>query len=248
MMASRARQLLLLLLAFTGTLSGGAYAQKRIEKSQRAEEVVAHVEQRYAGIRDYTVNLDVTVDIPGVSIPPVHATMYFKHPDKVFFKSEGFALLPREAAGLGIGRIRASNTVEDSVAREVIDGRTKLKITMLPKADRTHLQRVSLYVDPDRWTADRAVTDLPDGRSVTADFEYQQQDDLWLPSSLTLSFSSAGTDTAGVSAPRQPAPSWTPGPPRQGKVLVRYSHYQINTDLSDDLFKPQETQEQNAHP
>ncbi len=64
-------------------------------KKESAEAIVARVEQPYAGIADYTVNLDVNVDIQGLTIPPVRATMYFKQPDKVHFKAEGFAILRR---------------------------------------------------------------------------------------------------------------------------------------------------------
>jgi hypothetical protein len=243
-MSAHRRQALLLLLASVCTLAAGSHAQKRLGKQERAEDIIARVEQRYAGIKDYTVDLDISVDIPGLTIPPVHAIMYFKQPDKVQFKSEGFAMLPRETAGLGIGRIRSSNMVEDSVAREMTDGGIKLRISMIPKADKTRLRRILLYVDPNRWTADRAVTNLPDGRTGTAVFQYQQLDEFWLPSSLTLSFTSAGTDSADVSTPRRPGSSWTPEAPREGTVLVQYSHYRINTGLSDDVFKPEDAQEQ----
>jgi hypothetical protein len=212
-------------------------AQKHIDKKESAEAIVSRVEQQYAKIIDYTVDLDVNIDLQGLIIPPVHATMYFKQPDKVKFKSEGFAMLPREAAAFSIGRIRSLNTVEDSVAREVIAGETKLKVSMIPKADKTKLSRVFLYVDPNRWTTDQAVTQLPDGRVATAVFQYQRQDSLWLPSSLVLSFSALNSDTADSPMPKEVSPSWTPRAPRQGQVLLHYSNYRINTGLGDDFFQ-----------
>ncbi len=222
------------------TLSARSMGHERPTMHDSAEAIIARVEQPYAGIEDYTVDLDVDVDIQGLTIPPVHATMYFKRPDKVAFMAKGFALLPREAAAFGIGRLRSLNTIEPEVTREVVDGEIRLKVSMVPKADKSGLGRIALYVDSLRWTADRAVSSLPDGRIVTARFHYRWQDSIWLPSSLDLSFSSLSADTADLSFLKEFAPNWTAKPPREGKVSVRYSHYRLNSGLSDDIFKAQE--------
>ena len=201
------------------------------------DEILKNVEDALSGVHDFTVTLDVTVDFDRLKVPPMNVTMYFKQPDKVHFESERFALLPREGMALSTGRLKSRYTVE-RVEGDTLNGEQCWKLTLKPKADRTGLRDLFLYVHPGRWTAERVVSPLFDERVMTASFSYDQVDGHWLPSFLVVKFESTSPDTTEETFLDQTDPPMRrPRLPRQGTVIVRYSDYKINTGLSDEIFR-----------
>ena len=203
-------------------------------------EILQRVQEGVSGIEDYTVTLDVVVDLERLKVPRMHATMYFKQPDKVHFVSDGFALLPKEGLGFSLLGAASKYTV-DRVEDDTLDGHAEYRLTLLPKSERNGLRRTVLEVDPGRWTADRVESELPDGRSMTARFRHEEVRGHWLPSMLTVTFASAAEDSVDAGIVEQITPTRTRQQARAGTVVVRYSDYRINTGLSDDLFRSEST-------
>jgi outer membrane lipoprotein-sorting protein len=200
------------------------------------EEVLARMAEAFEGIDDYTVTMDIVADLERLKVPPMTVTMYYKRPDKVHFDSDRFALLPREGVALNPERLRARFNAT-AVAHDTLAGRSVLRVTLKPKNDKTGLRAFLLDVDPVRWTPERMITPLFDGRTMTATLSHVQVDGRWLPSQLAVRFTSTVTDTV-VEAPPAPSPiPARPSMPRRGTITVRYSGYRVNTGLSDDLFR-----------
>src|SRR3989304_2127516 len=108
----RSESLHLVLLVCLIASSGLCRAQ-----AKSGAEVLARCEKNMEGIEDYVVDLTAEVDMEGVRMPRMEATMYFKKPDKVHFESPNFAMLPREGFGtpvsLLIGRYNATSGGEE---------------------------------------------------------------------------------------------------------------------------------------
>lgn len=195
-----------------------------------------NIEQHFDGIQDYTVTLDVALDLERLKVPKMKATMYFKQPDKVHFKSEGFALLPREGIGFTPAILRKRFTV-DSV--RVVTGKPEVLLAMRPKAQQSRMRRAYAVVDSRHWIISRLTIQQFDGRSIVAEFIHQQVETRWLPSQTSISFAA---DSLQQSDPpdlieKPPGAGRPSQAPRTGSVVVRYSDYRINTGLSDDVFE-----------
>ncbi len=208
----------------------------QVSGSISGDRILEHVDSAFVGIDDYIVDLDATVDVERLQVPPMRVTMYFKRPDKVHFESNGFALLPREGLALSVQRLRSRYTIE-GVRRDTLDSGMVQVLTLVPKAERSRLQQLMLYVDPVRWTVMRLMSTSPDGRTMTANFQYQQAEHHWLPASLVVVFGSAPPDTTMQNDLDQVAPMRRPQLPRKGTITIRYSNYRINTGLSDEIFE-----------
>ncbi len=209
------------------------------------EQILENLERTFAGIEDYTVTLQVTVDLERLKVPEMEATMYFKQPDKVHFETDGFALLPREGMAMALGKMRANYTVESS-GEEVIDGATTIVLRLRPRAELSKLRDVRLSVDPVRWVVIRGVVRMPEGREMTASFDYQRVENRWLPSTMTVLFAAAASDTMETDLFEQYSPARRPQLLRTGTVTVQYSDYRLNTGLSDEIFEPPSGESKNG--
>jgi hypothetical protein len=199
------------------------------------DEILARVDAGYAGIEDYTVSLEVTVNLDRVKVPQMHATMYFKKPDKVHFDAENFAMLPREGVAFNVKRLLARYRVEQ-VGHYADTSFAGFILTLEPKSERVRMRHLLLYIRPERWTVERFTAALPDGRTMEASFSYEGVDHHWLPSDLTVIFSSAERDSADTMSADQLSPGRRPVIPQKGTITIRYSDYRVNTGLSDDIF------------
>lgn len=196
------------------------------------ERVAAQVEE----LQDYVVTLDVTTSVERLSVPPMTATMYFKKPDKVHFESKGFAILPREGLSMNPALLPERFLV-DSVDADTLAGKRVVRMAMRPRSDQARTRRMMLYVDPQRWTAEKFTTAGIDGRTMSALFTYARVDRFWLPSKLVVEFSAAA-DTTAVPQWEQSAPGLTGRASfRGGTIEVRYSGYQVNTGLDEAIFE-----------
>ena len=66
-------------------------------QTKNPDKTLNAVKKSFDRIEDYSVDVKIKVDISFLKVPDTNAKIYFKKPDKVSIKSEGFALLPKGA-------------------------------------------------------------------------------------------------------------------------------------------------------
>ena len=197
------------------------------------ETMLRNIDARLASVRDYTVTLEVVADIERLNVPPMHATMYFKQPDRVHLDAEGFVMLPKEGLQPTVGKLLARYSVT-GVGKDTLEGIPVRKVILQAKSDRALPRSLTVYVNPARWTAERIVTTGSADRLATVSYRYTDVDGVWLPEEMTAAFSTAPTDSTEADLPASPIrPQQMP---RKGSVRVTYSNYRLNTGLSDDIF------------
>ncbi len=220
-----------------GLIEHVALAQKSSRGMPDGETVVRNIERQYEGIEDYTVTLTVTVNLERLKVAPMHMTMYFKQPDKIHFDANGFAMLPKQAAAMNFGRLHEHYAVDNRVEPDTADGRSYLRVSLTPKGDRLHIRHVAMDVDPARWTPEKVRIPLLDGRVMNVSVKYDQHEKHWLPSEAVITFVVSQGDSTAPNLLEELAPNRAGPQIREGVVTIRYSDYQLNRGLSDDLFK-----------
>jgi len=210
-------------------------------------EVLQRVEQGVEGVDDYVVTLQADVHIERVRIPRATATMYFKKPDKVHFDSPSIAMMPREGVAFNSVAVLEQYTAE-MIGEDTADGRKVFKLQLAAKAATARLRQLFVWVNPQNWTISRLQTIPYEGRVLTMDFTYvQEEGKYWMPISLTAHFGlldegRTGNQQGDSSAtPQSPLDQMQPRAPRNGSISIVYSDYRINVGLSDDIFKSAQT-------
>ena len=200
------------------------------------EEILKRVEENFPGVQDYTVVLDVTTNVERLNIPPMQVKMFFKQPDKFHFESDGFALLPREglafSASKTLSRFVIVNTDEDTLLQ-----RRQFRLMLRPKDARAKVTSLLVYIDQGLWKPTRVVSSFFGGRTITATFAYERQGEYLMPSLLTVDLAAGALGDTSDQAAEMDTPQMARSPiPRKGTVTIRYSDYEINTGLDDEIF------------
>jgi len=209
-----------------------ALANMPASAQQDAYTLLERVQSEYGAINDYRVEVEATVDMQGLSVPKMTATMYYKKPDKVHIESEGFAMLPRDAVGFHPDMFEKEQYDAVIQGEETIQGAACVKLKLLARSDSLRLQRATLFIDPARNVVLRMDADPGEGAAARADFTYNRvQGKYWLPKTIAISMSSP------MHFRRPSAKKKTESDSGKATINLKYKNYVVNKGISDSVFK-----------
>lgn len=190
------------------------------------EQVLRRALDLRAGVQDYTAEVLVTVDVPGITIPQRLATVYFKRPDKLHIESKSVVMIPRQALLMGnLGSEIAAESQVLLAGTQTQNGVPVHFLKIIPTGQRASSDRVLLWVRGDRFTVERLELHTGGQRQVAVSWEHQLVvGKYWLPRRLE------------ARVPSRPRGESAPAAPKEGTVTVEFRQIKVNTGLRDELF------------
>ncbi len=197
--------------------------------------LLRHIKESRAGIRDYTVDVDLHVDMQQMKLPDMSVRVFFKVPDKVKLKPlKGFAILPKGTPFTGDPLTEmAKHATARVLKKTTVAGRPAYHVELTP-FEGAQDEPIQAWVDAQRWVVLKILSRSPAGDPTTLQIDHQKVGRHWLPSKMVAhvrlpDFSQAGAQPHG---PRDPSAPHVPGVMR-----VTFSNYRLNTGLKDSLFE-----------
>ena len=208
------------------------------ESNITALEIIEKIQQHFSKIKDYTVDLHAVINMEDVHIPPMDVKVYFKQPDKVFIKSDGFAMLPREGILQNPGKFNQENFYIELTGQEILDSVQTYKLELIPRNEETMARKIKLWIDSEKWTIKRLESTSWQGQKTTINFIYEKiQDKYWLPIRTIADISLTGFVGFGQMMEMQKKRDLDSKKERTGKLVIHFSNYKINKGLSDSIFE-----------
>ena len=88
-----------------------------------ASQILKTVLAKQNRINDYQVNIEIELDVDFINMPVKHAVMYYKHPQKIKFKSDEFIMLPQKGLNFSLRKILKKKFTSIFTGYEYIDQR-----------------------------------------------------------------------------------------------------------------------------
>jgi outer membrane lipoprotein-sorting protein len=209
-----------------------AVAAAGVQAKQTGADVLSLVEKNYKGIKDYKVDVTVSVKSPQLNMPRSVATLYYKEPNKTkIVPKEGFMMLPKDAfPGNPVNAIKAGfNTTLVGSAK--FSGSDVYVLKLVPKEQRSQ-STMKLYVEKNRGLILGADANNGDAY-LKSKWSYTRVDGkYWLPSEIKMEMSGTLSDPAfdpremKVKAPKS----------GKGTGNVKFSNYKVNKGIPDKVF------------
>lgn len=205
-------------------------------------DILQHALAWSAAIQDYSAQIVVMMDLPGLQIPRRTATVYYKQPDKIAIKSRGVVIIPKRA--LIPGYLGAQITQETRVKLLQQQRRAgslfyTLKVTSAESAAKG--EYVLLEVRGDRYTIERLDLFHKGRKQLSIEWRYQLVEKrFWLPQHIQAHIIMP-TPAAPPRAEWEKSAANRPSPQAKQKGLVTVAFYNIrvNAGLLDSLFQEQ---------
>jgi len=205
-----------------------------------ANDILGRVRSTFSEIRDYAVKVHAEIDMEKVRVPPMNVEVYFKQPNKIWMKSKGFAMLPREGIFLNPNRFNGENFYMSLLGKETLGQTEAYIIEFVPRKEEIKVRKLTMWVDSERWIPMRVHTMSLRGQTVKIDFEYAMfHEKYWLPIRIIAKLNMA--DFKGFPThrgfPRNEGDDMNESQPKEGKMAIEFSDYRINIGLPDSLFE-----------
>lgn len=202
--------------------------------------ILSNMKATFAHINDYSAILHLKTDIKQIRIPDTEIKVFFKQPDKLRFKSKGFAILPRQGMFFNPNSLNKNDFYMSVLGKDLIGANEFTKVELVPRKDSIKLRKLILWVDTDRWIVMKIETLTWQGQAFDIYFDYNQfLNKFWMPVSIR-----AVVDLAGFKwfDSFHDHPEWEESPKKEpeqniGEIKVEFSKYKINEGIPDSVFE-----------
>ena len=200
--------------------------------------VIDSTRTKLEGIVDYRADLEIEVDVDFINMPVKHATIFYKKPDKVKFKSDEFIMLPKRGLNNRITQILDDPYTAIYLGREMIKKIPHHVIRIVPMGKNPDIILATWWIDSQTYLIAKSESNTRNDGNFTVDFIYGDQS-IILPTEMVFSFQIEKLKlplkfigkSSGIEVDKSKIQE-----SQNGKVYLRFSNYQLNTDLGNDLF------------
>ena len=208
----------------------------------KPEDVLEKVKENFGRVNDYEVKVNIKVDVNFLKVPESKATIFYKKPDKITLKSEGFALLPKEGLDFSPYSFLQGDYTSIFDKERVVDGRPCYSVKIIPLGDRGDLILTSLMIDTEKFIIRKIESTTKTNGTFSIDLKYDNDTKYPLPASMIFSFNvqkmqmpkemtgDFGGDEGSEKGNQHKGKTTT------GKVYINYSGYRVNEGIPDTIF------------
>jgi outer membrane lipoprotein-sorting protein len=223
---------ILILLLFTSI----CFAQRH-----NPEDILEKVKENFSKVKDYEVNVKIKVDVNFLKVPDSQAKIYYKQPDNIKLKSEGFALLPKEGLNFSPYSFLEGDYTSILDKELEVEGNPCYLVKVIPLGERGDLILTTLWIDKDKYIIRRIESTTKTNGTFSIDLKYDNNLKYPLPSSMVFTFNvqkmQMPQELTGDMAEQSDEEKGNIEKTTTGKVYINYSDYKVNMGLSDSIFK-----------
>ena len=192
-------------------------------------------------VQDYQADIEIEVDVEFINMPVKHATIYYKKPDKVKFKSDEFIMLPKRGVSNRITEILEEPFTAIYIGQELLNGEQHHVIRIVPMGKNPEVILATWWINSQRFLVARNESNTKKDGQFTVDFKYDDKS-IILPTQMTFSFEVEKLQlplkfigkSSGIEIDKSKMEE-----AHDGKVYLRFSNYVINSNYPDDFFEEQ---------
>lgn len=190
-------------------------------------------------IESYKVDVEIEVDVEFINMPVKHATMYYKQPDKIKFKSEEFIMLPKKGLKDGIRKLLSEPYTSIYIGTETLNESNHHIVKIIPTGKKPDIILATLWINEKTFLLSKSENSTRNEGTFTVEFSYFDHS-LALPSEMVISFEIENLNiplkfigkTQGIDIDTEKAKG-----KQEGKVYIRFKNYAINLAIDNSVFE-----------
>ena len=207
-----------------------------IAQEHNPNELLKKIEGNFNKIKDYSADIEIIIDVNFVDAPNSKAKIYFKQPNKVKIESDGFAIIPKQGLTFSPSELLTDSYSAIYIKSEIIDSFMVDVIKVIPLEDSSNILLSTLWVDPLYNVIRKLESVTKKIGTITIQLEYESEVVPSLPSVAKFFFNTTNSGHETMFRNPNKSDSNKKKGNLSGTVIVKYSNYLINQNLSDSFF------------
>ena len=207
-------------------------------QTKNPDVIIKNLKEAFNKVKDYTVNVDIKVDVNVIKVPEMKAKLYYKAPDKIHIESEGFAMLPKNGLYTSPLSFLKGDYTAIFAKTDTIDGHITSVIKIIPLNDKGDLLLTTLWVDQAKNVIRKVESSTKTNGTFSLILDYNKEMKYPLPDSMIFSFNAGKLNTPDMMGQEE-----NQGRRRRafkdisGKVIIKYYDYKVNKGIPDSVFE-----------
>lgn len=208
--------------------------------AQSPNTILNAVYNKMMKAKDYTVQLNITVDLPFIKMRPVEAKVYFKQKDKFKVESKNIAIIPRQSFDQLTKMLNDTNAFTAVKSGSEKIGNTAVTvISIIPSSDTGDLILGKLWIDTKQHLVMKSQLTTKSNGTILAEYTYGSQIDFGLPDNMIFTvdvkkFKIPKSVTADINNTKKEESTKDK---KKGKIYIKLYNYQVNKGIDNAVFK-----------
>jgi outer membrane lipoprotein-sorting protein len=216
--------------------------QTGFSQSKNPDEIINGVITNFNQVNDYQVDVNIKVDVEFIKVPETKAKIYFKQPDKVHLKAEGFAMFPKNGMEFSPSSLIKKDYTAIYEQDVDLNGYKTSIVKVIPLGDQGEVILSTLWIDQKKQVIRKVESTTKTNGTFTIDFTFDDKITYPLPSKIIFSFNmdkmNIPTTITGEATNEKPdKKNKNSGSTTKGQVIVNYSNYVVNKGVPDSIFE-----------
>ncbi|MGY8780303.1 MAG: hypothetical protein ACKVJJ_01415 [Fidelibacterota bacterium] len=227
------------------------------------EQIRDNVILKFSQIKDYQVDVKISIKMTGFRMPKKKIRMYYKRPDKIKVKTRGFAILPKTGVNGNpnqfLGMLKHVTEIKPTIHENrpfyKIMGKVNpdsLKIPIKVKKDEISEIIMDVFVDAENWLITEVSVYLDSESIFTFKTDYIEINKVMVPEQSVFKIGVKGISRWTT---QNPFDFGGPGSNREdfekiaknagfdskkdefvGEMSMTFSKYKVNQGINDEIF------------
>lgn len=197
------------------------------------------IKSKYLSINDYQADIKIMVDVDFINIPEKRAKVFFKQPDKIKYKTDGFILIPKKGINFDIDEILQYEYNALFVGSDTLGNITTSVVKIIPLITKIEIVLATLWIDENNKQVLQVEVNTKKAGSYKMRFFYSDKFDI-LPGKTEVTFElnrfNIPFEFLFDSEPDIFKDKNKNDKTTTGIVSIYYSNYIINNGLPDSIF------------
>lgn len=216
--------------------------QMGFSQSKNPDEIINGVITNFNKVNDYQVDVNIKVDVEFIKVPETKAKIYFKQPDKVHLKADGFAMLPKNGMEFSPSSLIKKDYTAIYEQDVDLNGYKTSIVKVIPLGDQGEVILSTLWIDQKKQVIRKVESTTKTNGTFTIDFTFDDKIKYPLPSKIIFSFNMdkmnlPSTITGETNNENPDKKNKNMGSTTKGQVIVNYSNYVVNKGVPDSIFE-----------
>ncbi len=208
-------------------------------EAQNPNKILSLVYAKLNKANNYSVDVNIKVDLPFIKMLPINAKIYFKQKDKFKVDSKSIAIIPKQ------GFVQLNKLINDTSSftavyqsNELVNGVKISLINVIPLNDTGDVVLGKLWIDEQQQLILKSQITTKLNGTILTTYEYKTQKAYGLPDLMVFE-----VDIKKFKIPKAVAADINTTQKKEaekagkkGKIFIKLSNYIVNSGIDDKVF------------
>jgi hypothetical protein len=204
---------------------------------QKPRELLNKVQIKLNKANNYKVDIKIKVDLPYISMLPIHTKLYFKQKNQLKIETKSIAILPKQ------GFLQLAMILNDTVnysaifqSNEIINEIKTSLINLIPNNDTSDIILAKLWIDATKQVIIKTQITTKSSGTIKSEYIYGTQLSYGLPDIIKFT-----VDVKKFKIPKALAADINTSKSKKvekksGEITVTLKNYEINKGIPNSVF------------